>query len=92
MVLVYAGLSRGIVCVIKGIYNVSLLFLTINICIVRYLAKTVGCYGVLATHFHELITLADEIPTVVNYHVTAVTGKDNLTMLYKIEKGPCDRR
>lgn len=57
----------------------------------RNLAKEIGCYCVLATHFHELTSLAEEIPTVVNYHVTAVADDNGLTMLYKIEKGPCDR-
>ncbi|OXA56996.1 DNA mismatch repair protein Msh2 [Folsomia candida] len=55
--------------------------------ITKYLAKNVGCYGILATHFHELTDLADEILTVANYHVAAIATDGGLTMLYKIQKG-----
>ncbi|XP_076802705.1 DNA mismatch repair protein Msh2-like [Clavelina lepadiformis] len=49
-----------------------------------------------ATHFDEMTALADEVTSAVNYHVTALTGTDgdgqsNLTMLYKVQPGSCDR-
>jgi len=45
----------------------------------------------MATHFHELTALADEVKSVINLHVTAVADESGLAMLYKIERGPCDR-
>nr|CAB3264028.1 DNA mismatch repair protein Msh2 [Phallusia mammillata] len=49
-----------------------------------------------ATHFHEMTSLADEVQSAVNYHVTAMTGtgengRSNLTMLYQVKRGSCDR-
>lgn len=57
----------------------------------RRLAKEVDCYTIIATHFHELTTLAEEVRSVVNFHVTAVASESGLTMMYKVERGPCDR-
>ncbi|ETO22759.1 MutS like protein [Reticulomyxa filosa] len=58
----------------------------------EHIAKDLGCFCLFATHFHELTALANTLNGVVNKHVTAYKDdeKNQLTMLYKIQDGPCD--
>jgi DNA mismatch repair protein MutS len=44
-----------------------------------------------ATHYHELTDLADAIPGVVNFHVSAREWKDDIVFLHKIVPGRSDR-
>jgi len=44
-----------------------------------------------ATHYHELTDLADALPGIVNYHVTAREWQDEIIFLHKIEPGRSDR-
>ncbi len=44
-----------------------------------------------ATHYHELTDLADALPSVVNYHVTAREYHDEIVFLRKIVAGRSDR-
>ncbi|ETO35423.1 hypothetical protein RFI_01640 [Reticulomyxa filosa] len=59
----------------------------------EYIAEQLGCFCLFATHFHELTALEDTLNGVINKHVTAFKDnqKKQLTMLYKIQDGPCDR-
>lgn len=59
--------------------------------IAEYLANTIKCYTLFATHFHEMTRLAREIPTVRNLYVSALAEGDKLTMLYQIKEGAIDR-
>ncbi|GBG31113.1 DNA mismatch repair protein Msh2 [Hondaea fermentalgiana] len=57
----------------------------------RHLATSVGCFCLFATHFHELTVLANEVEKglVSNKHVAAHATDDAITMLYNVNKGPC---
>lgn len=56
-----------------------------------YLVKQVKCFTLFATHFHELTALSEEVKTVYNSHVTAITDENSLVLLYKIKPGVCDQ-
>ncbi|XP_045467664.1 DNA mismatch repair protein Msh2 isoform X2 [Harmonia axyridis] len=59
--------------------------------IVEYLANEVKCFSLFATHFHEIISLAEKFSNVTNWHVTAATTNNTITPLYQVRQGPCDK-
>lgn len=62
-----------------------------SIVIYRRLAAETKSFTLFATHFHELTKLHENIPTIVNKHVSAVTTEDSLTLLYQVQPGSCDK-
>ena len=58
-----------------------------NCVILSYLVTKVKCFTLFATHFHELTALSEEVKTVYNCHVKAITNEDSLVLLYKIKPG-----
>ncbi|KAL0080459.1 muts domain V-domain-containing protein [Phycomyces blakesleeanus] len=61
----------------------------------EYIATEVRAFCLFATHFHELTTLAEEVPWIKNLNVavdvTEVMGKaSEITLLYTVREGVCD--
>ncbi|CAK9005181.1 DNA mismatch repair protein msh-2, partial [Durusdinium trenchii] len=58
----------------------------------EHLAKEARCFCLFATHFHELTTLASQLPKhVKNKHVQAMATDEAITMLYNVQDGPCEQ-
>ena len=52
--------------------------------------KKIGAKTLFATHYHELVTLEDEFPGIVNYNIAAKKRGDNIIFLRKIVRGSTD--
>ena len=57
----------------------------------EYLHNEVGAFSLFATHYHELTTLAAELPRAENVHVAATETDGDVTFLRTVEAGPTDR-
>ena len=53
-------------------------------------SKSVGCKTLFATHYHELISLENEIEGVRNFSVRVKRSKDDIKFLHKIVEGGTD--
>eukprot|EP01080_Neovahlkampfia_damariscottae_P005493 gene5493-9310_t len=51
------------------------------------LATNKKCFGLFATHFHEIAKLEEDDNSIGNKHVCVQETEDRLTMLYKVEEG-----
>ncbi|MBJ7539966.1 DNA mismatch repair protein MutS [Marinomonas transparens] len=58
---------------------------------VDYLAKQVKCYVLFATHYFELTTLAEQLETAENVHLTATEYEDEIVFLHKVHSGPASQ-
>ena len=60
--------------------------------ITEYLHDTVGAKTLFATHYHELIALADKLPHAVNYSVAVKENQEEgVVFLYKVLRGGVDK-
>lgn len=53
-------------------------------------SKRIGAKTLFATHYHELISMEEEFPGIVNYNVAAKKRGESVTFLRKIVRGGTD--
>ena len=52
--------------------------------------KKIGAKTLFATHYHELTSLENDIPGVINYNIAVKKRGDDITFLRRIVRGPAD--
>jgi DNA mismatch repair protein MutS len=57
----------------------------------EYLAQQLRAYTLFATHYFELISLAEMLPGVANVHLDAVEHGDSIVFLYAVQDGPANQ-
>jgi DNA mismatch repair protein MutS len=57
----------------------------------EHLHDRTGCKTVFATHYHELVQLADELVAVRNYNVGVREAGEQILFLHRLEPGGADR-
>jgi DNA mismatch repair protein MutS len=57
----------------------------------EYLARTTGSMTLFATHYFELIALADEFSEVENVHLDAVEHQNGIVFLHAVKEGPANQ-
>ena len=57
----------------------------------EHLHDVVGCKTIFATHYHELVQLADELVAVRNYNVGVREVGDQVLFLHRLQPGGADR-
>jgi len=57
----------------------------------EHLHNSVGCKTIFATHYHELVQLADELAAVRNFNVGVREVGDQVLFLHRLQPGGADR-
>ena len=57
----------------------------------EHLHERTGCKTIFATHYHELVQLADELVSVRNYNVGVREVGDQILFLHRLQPGGADR-
>ncbi|PSP63063.1 DNA mismatch repair protein MutS [Halobacteriales archaeon QH_8_67_36] len=57
----------------------------------EYIANEVGALTLFATHYHELTSLGESLPTVQNVHVAADERDGDVTFMRTVREGPTNR-
>lgn len=65
--------------------------LSLAFAVAHYLAETVGCLTLFATHYFELTQLPEKLSNVKNIHVSAIEQGDNITFLYAVKAGAANQ-
>ena len=58
---------------------------------IRYIAKELGALTLFATHYFELTSLSDELPSVANVHLDATEHDRKLIFLHSVKDGPANQ-
>jgi DNA mismatch repair protein MutS len=59
--------------------------------VTEYIHERVGARTVFATHYHELVELADSLPGVGAWNVAVRETGEDIVFLRRLEPGGCDR-
>lgn len=59
--------------------------------ILEYVNKHIKCKTLFSTHYHELTSLEQKLPSIENIHVSAHENNGVITFLHKIKKGAVDK-
>jgi DNA mismatch repair protein MutS len=59
--------------------------------VAEYVGKRILCRALFATHYHELVDLADQVPGMVNFQVAVKEWNDQILFLRKLIPGGASR-
>jgi DNA mismatch repair protein MutS len=59
--------------------------------VIEHVQSRIQAKTIFATHYHELIELADLLPGIKNLHVTVKESDNRIIFLRTVEAGPADR-
>jgi DNA mismatch repair protein MutS len=59
--------------------------------VVSYLARKIRSLTLFATHYFELTSLPEHLPSVANFHLTATEHKEHIVFLYAVKEGPTNQ-
>ena len=57
----------------------------------EHLAHKISAFTLFATHYFELITLAETIASVKNVHLNATEHQDKIIFMHRVEEGPANQ-
>jgi DNA mismatch repair protein MutS len=65
--------------------------LSIAWAVLEHLHDAIGCRGLVATHYHELTRLAEDLPRADNVRMAVTEWKDTIVFLHAVEPGAAHR-
>ncbi len=65
--------------------------LSIAWAVLEHLHDVIFCRGLVATHYHELTRLADDLPRAANVRMAVTEWKDSIVFLHSVEAGAANR-